>query len=165
MPVLKRFRALFTKVAGSLGRPDSAQPSKVRSTLWHQRSHAHTQAHMHTQSQASSRASSPSTSSLVGSTVSEPVLSSAVPEPASMSVDGVTEVNSRAEASEQDAPSEDEAPKDHDQKQEPSPNPESTDISSATENNGSVCFRRNTGCCTSNMNPETPAIGAHKASV
>ncbi|KAJ2596390.1 hypothetical protein H4R99_004944 [Coemansia sp. RSA 1722] len=135
MPVLKRFRALFTKVAGSLGRPDSAQPNKVRSTLWHQRSHAHTQAHMHTQSQASSRASSPSTSSLVGSTASEPVLSSAAPEPASMSVDGVTEVNSRAEASEQDASSEDEAPKDHDQEQEPSPNPESTDISSATENN------------------------------
>ncbi|KAJ1797103.1 hypothetical protein LPJ75_007115, partial [Coemansia sp. RSA 2598] len=109
----------------------SAQPSKVRSTLWHQRSHA--LSHAHTQSEASSRASSPSTSSLVGSTVSEPVVSGTAPEAAPMSVDGVTEVNSRAEASELEGTSEDEAPKDRDdQKQELSPNPEEgTHVSSA----------------------------------
>ncbi|KAJ2304384.1 hypothetical protein IWW55_000207 [Coemansia sp. RSA 2706] len=52
MPVMRRFRHLFSRVAGSLGRSDSVQPNKLKNSVWHQRS------------QGSSRASSPSSTSL-----------------------------------------------------------------------------------------------------
>ncbi|KAJ1837368.1 hypothetical protein LPJ73_007423, partial [Coemansia sp. RSA 2703] len=95
MPVLKRFRALFSKVASSLGRSDSVQPSKVRSTVWHQNS------------QTSSRASSSSTTSFIGSTISESGIPGTAPRTELLSVDGITEVNSRVGTSEQDAASAD----------------------------------------------------------
>ncbi|KAJ1723798.1 hypothetical protein LPJ53_001867 [Coemansia erecta] len=79
----------------SLGRSDSVQPSKVRSTVWHQNS------------QTSSRASSSSTTSFVGSTVSEPGIAGTAPRTELLSVDGITEVNSRDGTSEQDAASAD----------------------------------------------------------
>ncbi|KAJ2367047.1 hypothetical protein H4S01_002373 [Coemansia sp. RSA 2610] len=49
---MRRFRHLFSRVAGSLGRSDSVQPNKLKNSVWHQRS------------QGSSRASSPSSTSL-----------------------------------------------------------------------------------------------------
>ncbi|KAJ2780699.1 hypothetical protein GGI15_003442 [Coemansia interrupta] len=84
----------------SLGRSDSVQPSKVRSTVWHQNS------------QASSRASSSSTTSFVGSAVSESGIPGRAPRTELLSVEGITEVNSRAGTSEQDAASADAAERD-----------------------------------------------------
>ncbi|KAJ2795973.1 hypothetical protein H4R20_005695, partial [Coemansia guatemalensis] len=73
MPVIQRFRNLFSKVAGSLGRSDTAQPSKLKHSVWHQRS------------QGSSRASSPSAASFSGDTAGL------------MELKGVPEVSTRVE--------------------------------------------------------------------
>ncbi|PIA18712.1 hypothetical protein COEREDRAFT_85166 [Coemansia reversa NRRL 1564] len=79
MPVIQRFRNLLSKVAGSLGRSDNSHPSKLKHSVWHQRS------------QGSSRASSPSAASFSGDTA------------APMELKGVPEVSTRIEVEAENA--------------------------------------------------------------